>query len=281
VQADRVQLGVVEQFLFGQFPVKDCEPDDWDRCDHDVVQVKEDVRVNVGAAEETEPTEHEDGDHQNDILVEHVHDQVCVAAVCFTTVREQQVFQHLELADCVVSGARSLLALEPRNTDADVGGSDHRDVVGTVANREGRLLRHAVFDHLDDVSLLLRGDSAAKHDLNALESSQINEVRLQFIRLLNHSQLESINDDGALAGGRLLLCIVVQNFLSKFAWGLRFHDKPVLVSRQQLARLSDINSGLNLVASEDPDLDARLLDISDGLANIFLELVLDGGTASQ
>ena len=44
---------------------------------------------------------------------------------------------------------------------------------------------------------------------------------------------------------------------------------------EQLARVSNVYSCLNFVSCEHPKLNSCLLDIKDGLADVFLQLVFD------
>ena len=50
---------------------------------------------------------------------------------------------------------------------------------------------------------------------------------------------------------------------------------------QKLAGEADVDGGLYFVARQDPDLDARLFELEDRVANIFLELILDRGSADE
>lgn len=50
---------------------------------------------------------------------------------------------------------------------------------------------------------------------------------------------------------------------------------------EKLARVADIDGGLDFVTGEDPELDACLLDVVDSPANINLQFVFDGRRADQ
>jgi hypothetical protein len=45
---------------------------------------------------------------------------------------------------------------------------DHIDVVSSVADSQGALLRKPVFDHKDDFCLLLWRDTAREHNVNVV-----------------------------------------------------------------------------------------------------------------
>lgn len=76
-----------------------------------------------------------------------------------TPMHQQQLLQEPKLTDRDVRRPRGLESLDARDTDADVRGLDHRDVVGAVANREEDRFQ-VFFNELDDEGFLERGDAA-------------------------------------------------------------------------------------------------------------------------
>ena len=72
---------------------------------------------------------------------------------------EEELLEEAELADRDVGRAGGLEALNSRDTDTNVCGLDHADVVGAVADREQ--VRLEVFLHqLDDEGFLQGRNSA-------------------------------------------------------------------------------------------------------------------------
>lgn len=96
------------------------------------------------------------GQHIQEVLVEDVEDEEGVAAVGLAAVEEEEWLQVLEFPDGVVGTSCGLLAFFSEDSDANVRLQDHADVIGSVADREGRLLRIATPHHVDDIGLLLR-----------------------------------------------------------------------------------------------------------------------------
>jgi hypothetical protein len=190
-------------------------------------------------------------------------------------VHEEQVLKHLELTDSVVGGAGSLLTLKTRDTDSDMRGSNHGHVISTVTNSQGRLARHLILDHLHNISLLLRRDSAAKHDLHSLKCAKVHEIRLQISRRLDNRQLESIDNNRALISRALLQSISLINIRSQLQCRLALQHEPILALGQQLTTLANVDRSLDLVPCQDPHIDACPLDITNRGTHIFLQFVFN------
>jgi hypothetical protein len=118
------------------FPVEHSVPNNRDCCQGQIIEVQEDNIVNLSACKVTEPPIDKHWDHQNDILVEHVHDEVTVAAISFSSVAEEQVLQHFKLADRVVGSTGRLLTLKATNADSYMCCGNHTDIVGTISDRQ-------------------------------------------------------------------------------------------------------------------------------------------------
>ena len=73
---------------------------------------------------------------------------------------KQQPLQEAELRDGVVGRVHRLSTFFTRDTDTDVGGLNHGDVVGTVADGETHDAE-AILDEVDDLRLLLGGYTTA------------------------------------------------------------------------------------------------------------------------
>lgn len=58
-------------------------------------------------------------------------------------------------------------------------------------------------------------------------------------------------------------------------------ERPKLLPSLLFLKETDIDGGLELVSSEDPDVDAGLLETRDRRRHLLLELVLDGRRAEQ
>jgi hypothetical protein len=73
---------------------------------------------------------------------------------------EEQPREEPKLSDSVIGRIDGLKTFLSRDTDTDIGGLDHRDVVCAVSNGESHDAK-VVLDEVDDLGLLERGDSAA------------------------------------------------------------------------------------------------------------------------
>ena len=85
-------------------------------------------------AVDLEPPKNTDTD---DILVEEVRDHVAIAVVRPVAMDQQQALKEAELRDGVVGRVNSLETFLARDTNADVRGLDHADIVGTITNGKG------------------------------------------------------------------------------------------------------------------------------------------------
>ena len=89
-----------------------------------------------------------------DVLVEHVGDEVRVPPVGFSAVDEKKVLEEPELTDRVVGCTRCLLSFQSTYADSNVRCSYHIDIVRSIANRQSCLVRSSLAYHLDDLRLL-------------------------------------------------------------------------------------------------------------------------------
>ena len=111
LQPNPIVIRAIQESLFIVLPVENSEPHNWKGCKNQVVTTVQKVVVDKLSWEFWNDTEAENRNYVQYILVEHVRDQVSVAAVSFSTVDEKQILEETELSDGVVGGAGSLLAL--------------------------------------------------------------------------------------------------------------------------------------------------------------------------
>lgn len=88
-------------------------------------------------------------------LVEEVLEELAHAQIAPLAMDQKQLFQELELGNAKVAAVDGLPALEATDADANVGGLDHADVVGAVADgqRAGLVL---LLDERHHLGLLQR-----------------------------------------------------------------------------------------------------------------------------
>ena len=100
------------------------------------------------------------------VLGQNVVGCVRIPAVAFAAMNEKQVFQELEFSNCIVRSLYSLLTLKATNTDTDVCGIDHVDIVCSVSNCKCCLIGEPNLNQIHNLSLLLRADSAGQYDIS-------------------------------------------------------------------------------------------------------------------
>jgi hypothetical protein len=159
----------------------------------------------------TEPTvevEPELTHRLQDVLVEHVADEVAHTDVVVSSMREQQDRQVSELCDGVVGRIDCLHTLLAADANADVGFLDHRHVVGAVSNGE-RADRHAVLVHghtlLDELhhfSLLVRRHTTGHHGLTALRELQQHVLAGLVVAIVHSQQTGPIDNESTRFGAR-------------------------------------------------------------------------------
>lgn len=91
-------------------PVKYGEPNDWETREDDIVEIVHQDVVDGGSREVGVESKEPNRPYIQDILVEHVGDEVRVAAIGFAPVTQEEVLQETELPNRVVGGACSLLS---------------------------------------------------------------------------------------------------------------------------------------------------------------------------
>lgn len=78
--------------------------------------------------------------------------------------------QELELADGIVCRPGSLLTLFTKDANTDMGLRNHIDIIGAITDGQGDLLGEASLNHVDNISLLLRRNSAGKHNVDVIRA---------------------------------------------------------------------------------------------------------------
>lgn len=91
-------------------PVKYSEPNNWKTCEDDIVELVHQDVVDGGSREVGVESEEPNRPHIQNILIEHVGDEVSVAAICFAPVSKKKVLQETELPNRIVGSACSLLS---------------------------------------------------------------------------------------------------------------------------------------------------------------------------
>jgi hypothetical protein len=102
--------------------IKDSKPDDWQSREYKVECLVVPLLIEGLSREGILDAEPELRHHEKHVLKEDIAGKVRVPSVALSAVNEEQGLKILELPNCIVSGARSLLAFFPTDSHSDVGG---------------------------------------------------------------------------------------------------------------------------------------------------------------
>jgi hypothetical protein len=87
-KSDSVELWILKESLLVMFPVKNSEPNNWNTCENNVVELVKLIVINCSAAEETLKTENPNRDYIKHVFVEHVGDKISVSSVSLSSMTE-------------------------------------------------------------------------------------------------------------------------------------------------------------------------------------------------
>ena len=124
--------------------------------------------------------------HIDGVLEEIVQNQQRVPSIRFASVNKEQRLQESKLTNCVVCTSSCLQAFFSCDTNSYMGLQDHAYIIGTVANSQSCFLWESNLDHVDDVCLLLWGDSASQDHVNEIRGRQ--EGRPQALISIDYSK---------------------------------------------------------------------------------------------
>eukprot|EP00760_Papus_ankaliazontas_P014970 PhM_4_TR16204/c0_g1_i1/m.42220 len=284
--AVHVHCGEIERkVVVADILVKHSERHDRERREEDIPKVRVVVLrefLSGEAREELVPVVRERKGH---VLVVAVGNQLRDADEVQTAVHEKEPLEEAELGNGVVTREHRLLTLHaPGDADTNVRLLDHRDVVRSVADGEGKgaLL---VADKVHDLGLLFGRDTAA-HDGGTLQS-KVEEVTVGLgthsVLLLERMEQRSAVDGDAVLGARIARRFGVRRLDQVHDGVLLAADDCVHVHAgvEEGARHGDVHSGLHLVARQHPDLDARTQHRVDARRDALLQFVLNGGDAQE
>jgi len=94
---------LLEELFFWVFKVKDTVPHYWSPGEEHIEALIEKIIIDSCSREDTVKAKEKHRKHKEDILVEHVADQVAIPSVSFSSMKKQQTFKEFELSDCVVT----------------------------------------------------------------------------------------------------------------------------------------------------------------------------------
>mmetsp|Transcript_17808 Transcript_17808/g.62498 ORF Transcript_17808/g.62498 Transcript_17808/m.62498 type:complete len:585 (+) Transcript_17808:2623-4377(+) len=191
---------------------------------------------------------------------------------------QQQSLQKAELSDGKIGCVDSLSALATRNPNSNLRLLNHGHIIGTVADGQRHGLRRDAFSHQTHHLCLLRRAHPAR-DEHGAALGDVQQLLLGLITL--HEDLQCLpRDHQSLPAGVVKVPISLE-LVEVHRALLLVYDAQVHGGSQHLGAEADVPRRLQLVTSEDPELDASSADLLDGLGDAFLELVLDCGCAQD
>jgi len=193
---------------------------------------------------------------------------------------EKKILQMLKLANWVISGPRSLLALKAANANSNMRCKNHIHIIGTIANGQCRdnllLLFLSLADEPYDLRLLLWRHTACDYNTSIVGNYVKLVHHFQFLFLFRTRgdlhELLAADDNSRLtrvANMLLLLYKIWQLLLYSFALRLVNYEDLHLVIEDTTTE-ANVDGRLNLVARQNPELDACLPDITDYIRNVIL-----------
>jgi hypothetical protein len=111
----------------------------------------------------------------------------------------------LELTKTEVSSSSSLHSLTSGNTDTNIGSLDHRDIVGTITNRQHSLFGMFSFDKLNNACFLF-GTDATRHNY-IHDITDLCEVCFECFVFLNDGKGITCNNESQL------MCAIIRSYI--------------------------------------------------------------------
>ena len=188
---------------------------------------------------------------------------------------EQQVLEEAELCNRVIRSPHSLLALQASNSHADMRRSYHVYIIGPITNGKGSFFWVPSTHHTNNLSFLLRADTASKNDVSTL--AKVDEFLNEIIVLLNCMQRFAGHNYRIVSSlfCQALVSKSFYNFNSDSLWLNFLKHKHVHCIVKKLARMTDIYCCFNFITGQHPELHSRFLDIIDSFTNLILQFVFN------
>lgn len=231
--------------------------------------------------------------NDNNILVEIITNKPRVSAVGLSAVHKEKVSKNLEFADRVITCPSSLLTLKSLDSDSYMSSSNHINIVSAISDSEsgdsGLVVSHESYDLL----LLFRRHSTAQNCPTVIRGF---DYLLRYFRLQTVDQGFSCNYKGIFI---IYLILYFSSFyfrdyfvqslnqiLFSYSWLLILFSRGLndvlgKLSGKELARESDIDSSFDLIAGENPHLDACFFECSNSFADAVLKFIFNGCGADK
>ena len=196
IHTNTVIQRIGKQLRYREFEVKKTIDYNVQSCEWSVVNLVDPFLVHGLTRENRVVAEHELYHDVEYVLVEHVQYYLTIASVVLTAVHEEELVKELELADREVGRLCSLHTLAASDADTDVCLTDHRAVVGSVADCQSDLILVTMAHQCNNVTLLLRRDTTTDNDLHLVCALE-HELEQAFVQV-DYIQAFSREDEGIL-----------------------------------------------------------------------------------
>jgi hypothetical protein len=186
---------------------------------------------------------------------------------------EHERLEEFELANGEVSGPGSLLALSAKDTDPNMRGEYHVNIVSSITDSQCDLGWESITNHFNDVSFLLRRNATRQNDVSMVGC--LTELLLEHYIVSDHGQAITSDNDCPLAA-IIDVWVCLFDLLSKVGGvsGLNLELVHFLIEKS--CSRANINGGTDLITRKNPHLDASSLHEADSVSNVVLQAVFDG-----
>ena len=165
---------------------------------------------------------------------------------------ENQRPQILKLRDGIVRRSRSLHALEPFYPYSNMRLGNHINIVCTITNTHCDCLLVMVSDHLNYLCFLLGAHSACQNNIRLF--NEADKFWCDFVILENLEKSITADNHAHLLLDYVQVLFVLRdtNLLIDVCTSGPINKVLIDAVVKQMARVANIDSGLNLVSSQDP-----------------------------
>lgn len=195
---------------------------------------------------------------------------------------KQQWFQEFKLAYGKVSGSSCLLSFLAQYTNTNMSCHYHCHVIRSITNSQSRLSFMLISYESNNVSLLLWRNSARQYNIRSFRN--FKKIFFEIRMAINNYKACTCNYNCLLFPFILrcqvlkfnfILCFIDLCLYFMFCKPLNYIQIHLFFFINKPSRLSNINSCLNLIACQNPYLDASIPSKLYGVSNLILESIFN------
>mmetsp|Transcript_49587 Transcript_49587/g.138774 ORF Transcript_49587/g.138774 Transcript_49587/m.138774 type:complete len:354 (-) Transcript_49587:386-1447(-) len=291
-----VQAGHESCHPGGDVVIEDADQEDGQGCEKYVVRGVQIAVVQCRATEASVGHVENHWQNKQEVLVETVTNDNADPPQIPAAVHEKHELEEAELANDEVRRVCGLTALQAKKTNADVCLLDHADIVPAVTDGERKgAPRDAAAHELHQGGFLSRSEAACDHRRGRAREGEEQLPQADLLLVHDSVKHQAMKDNGVfeLAGPGLrlyvtarVLVVQLQGLLQRcrvlelwVAHGVQLVALHAGVN--ELARDSDVDRRLHIVARQHPALDTGAEQHADGVRNARLDPILDGGDSQN